>query len=400
LHELDREHSSAYLMADNLPFDDARVERFAARTVFRGGGGSSKLGGVMRTGRAVWAVSLVALVASCGGDGERGGQLVDVATEPPGDNCAAGGVVIRAGTDGDGDGVLDADEVASSRFVCSDASVGTRVRLDEEPPGLNCSGGGVAIHSGRDENRNGVLDDDEITATEYVCGPEVASNPEVIEGDVFVSNQLDAEHLIGVRVVTGTLVIDAPGLAEMDLSALEEVGGDFTVGSPQMLDCPLLARVGGDLRVGAYEIEQVAFPALMEVVGEVIIASPWLEAIDLSALERVGGRLEIRGGLLEAIELPRLGETAGMPAFGDGLFVSEVPELATFSAPVLVATPVLRIEDNLSLLSIELPGLSTVVVIDIVRNPQLPTCQATAVAAQTDAGTVNIGGNDDDGVCP
>ena len=43
------------------------------------------------------------------------------------------------------------------------------VRLDAEPAGANCAEGGVAIRSGLDDDRNGVLSEGEVASTEYIC---------------------------------------------------------------------------------------------------------------------------------------------------------------------------------------------------------------------------------------
>lgn len=42
-------------------------------------------------------------------------------------------------------------------------------RLSPEPPGGNCPAGGQSVQIGLDENRNDVLDDDEVDQTSYVC---------------------------------------------------------------------------------------------------------------------------------------------------------------------------------------------------------------------------------------
>ncbi|HMG55686.1 MAG TPA: hypothetical protein VK601_19440, partial [Kofleriaceae bacterium] len=44
-------------------------------------------------------------------------------------------------------------------------------RRDVEPPGARCEFGGTAVHAGLDRNRNGSLDDAEVTHTEYLCNP-------------------------------------------------------------------------------------------------------------------------------------------------------------------------------------------------------------------------------------
>ncbi|MDX1815031.1 MAG: hypothetical protein R3239_03645, partial [Thermodesulfobacteriota bacterium] len=45
----------------------------------------------------------------------------------------------------------------------------TLVLTSTEDPGTNCANGGQKIQSGLDTNRNGELDDDEVTSTSYVC---------------------------------------------------------------------------------------------------------------------------------------------------------------------------------------------------------------------------------------
>ena len=46
-----------------------------------------------------------------------------------------------------------------------------------EPPGANCSSGGIKLMSGVDLNANGTLDANEVTATNYVCGTSPAGPP-------------------------------------------------------------------------------------------------------------------------------------------------------------------------------------------------------------------------------
>src|SRR5215470_2648818 len=44
------------------------------------------------------------------------------------------------------------------------------------PPGDTCKYGGTKVNSGLDNNGNGVLDDTEVTATNYVCNGSPGSN--------------------------------------------------------------------------------------------------------------------------------------------------------------------------------------------------------------------------------
>ena len=49
---------------------------------------------------------------------------------------------------------------------------GTLINVTEEPPGENCAQGGVKIETGLDTNLNGVLDPDEVINTFFVCNGE------------------------------------------------------------------------------------------------------------------------------------------------------------------------------------------------------------------------------------
>ena len=62
------------------------------------------------------------------------------------------------------------------------------VRVELEPEGANCVEGGLAIHTGVDSDSDRVLDDVEITETEYLCnggGGEV----ECTGGNIVVGTQ-------------------------------------------------------------------------------------------------------------------------------------------------------------------------------------------------------------------
>lgn len=97
-------------------------------------------------------------------------SLTSVTSEPAGDNCSNGGVKIDSGIDTNGDGTLDSTEITTTAYVCNgiDGNDGL-VKTTNEAAGINCENGGVKIDSGIDTNGNGSLDDDEITATAYVC---------------------------------------------------------------------------------------------------------------------------------------------------------------------------------------------------------------------------------------
>ncbi len=117
-----------------------------------------------------------------GADGAAGATaLVDIVEEPAGDNCAYGGQAISTGVDENGNGILDEDEVNDTVYVCNgelgpageDGEDGDTalVRIDDVEPSYPCWSGGYEIHVGLDLDGDGVLSDDEITSTNTVCHP-------------------------------------------------------------------------------------------------------------------------------------------------------------------------------------------------------------------------------------
>jgi hypothetical protein len=136
---------------------------------------------------------------------EHRSTLIVASAEPPGENCVAGGVRMTAGVDVDDDGELDDAEIATTTFAChgSDADR-VAVRVDVESPGVNCSAGGLEILIGVDANEDGDLDDDEATQSQFVCNgddaiaslvevsPE-AAGPNCTAGGSLVSTGVDAD---------------------------------------------------------------------------------------------------------------------------------------------------------------------------------------------------------------
>jgi ELWxxDGT repeat protein len=121
--------------------------------------------------------SVVVSDGAAGADGR--GALVQTQPEPPGASCPAGGVAVLIGVDANGNGVLDPTEVAQTSHVChgvtgpagqtgADGKT-TLVQIQSEPTGATCPAGGTVVKAGIDQNGNGVLDPAEATQTTYVC---------------------------------------------------------------------------------------------------------------------------------------------------------------------------------------------------------------------------------------
>ncbi|WP_346237933.1 DUF7151 family protein [Niabella insulamsoli] len=114
-----------------------------------------------------------------GGEGSSGfNSVVSVVNEPNGGNCATGGKKINFGLDQNRNNLLDNNEISSSTYVCNGAAgtggggtngYNSLVSVVAEPIGVNCAGGGNRINYGLDVNRNNVLDAGEITNTTFMC---------------------------------------------------------------------------------------------------------------------------------------------------------------------------------------------------------------------------------------
>lgn len=129
--------------------------------------------------------------------GAAPGSVVATTDEAAGTNCEFGGVRVDHGLDDNFDGVLDAEEIDGTTYVCDGATGQTGadgapgldgedgvdgvdgvdgtdalqpiVTVTDEAAGTNCQFGGVRVDVGLDTDASGVLDASEITGTEYVC---------------------------------------------------------------------------------------------------------------------------------------------------------------------------------------------------------------------------------------
>lgn len=110
-----------------------------------------------------------------GADGLKAVSRTSV--EAPGENCENGGIKIEVGNDKNANNSLDDDEVEAdqTKYACNgnDGSNGQNAlaKISDEPKGANCPNStGVKIEVGIDTNKNGELDESEVTNTQYVCG--------------------------------------------------------------------------------------------------------------------------------------------------------------------------------------------------------------------------------------
>lgn len=117
----------------------------------------------------------------CSGEATNPAEIVRLRTATA-TECADGGQTILVGLDGNGDGMLEGDEIISTSAVCN-GSIGETgpqggVGVDgtnalivttAEAAGANCAGGGVRLDVGIDDDSDGNLGTAEIDATSYIC---------------------------------------------------------------------------------------------------------------------------------------------------------------------------------------------------------------------------------------
>ncbi|HEB76618.1 MAG TPA: hypothetical protein ENJ04_09725, partial [Nitrospirae bacterium] len=184
-----------------------------------------------------------------GADGADGlTSLISVSDEAPGANCTNGGIKIETGLDSDRDGLLDPEEVDGTAYVCTVAGTGSGdgtdgltslISVSDEPPGANCTDGGIKIETGLDSDRNGLLDPEEVESEAYVCNG--SSGTDGLESLVSVSSEPAGTNCEsgGVKIETG-LDDDRDGLLDP-----EEVDGTAYVCNGTGGSAVLTYTVGG-----------------------------------------------------------------------------------------------------------------------------------------------------------
>jgi alpha-tubulin suppressor-like RCC1 family protein len=172
-------------------------------------------------------------VAGCSGGGTKAppGYLVRVQDEDPGARCQFGGKRITTGQDTDNDGILSSDEATSTQFICNGAAgaVGI-VRVENEPAGPNCVGGGKRIDSWLDANQNGVVDEGEVLSSSYICDgqdttTELKSLARLVEEGPGANCQSGGQRLdLGIDRNRNDILDDAEVTSSSHLCNLESVG--------------------------------------------------------------------------------------------------------------------------------------------------------------------------------
>jgi len=205
--------------------------------------------------------------------------VVRLVAEPPDAHCSAGGTAVQSGLDDNRNGQLDDAEVSHVDYLCREALL---TRFAPEPPGQHCLAGGLVFFAGRDRDGDGMLQDREIEITEFECG-------DVLSRDVTIHAEADVAALANIRAITGTLLIRFTSIRTISLPRLEHVGGAL-----QILD--------------NVQLTGLALPALHDVDGDFVLNADGLRTVECPRLQRVG-RFDL--------ELISLQDLSGFPALSE-----------------------------------------------------------------------------------
>lgn len=381
--------------------------------------------------------STACIPAADGPDGNvssQGAQLVNVRDQTLSDECTNGGVDIEVGIDENADELLGPDEVDTVVTVCNGEngsqgaegpdSTTSLIKTRTESQGSNCPNGGIAIETGIDANKNGILDDQEVepASTTFVCNGEGGSQTAcgVIEGTVTIESALDLRALTGCTAITGNLIVRANGLNSLaPLSSLTAVGGDLivqgnsfttlaglegltSVGGQLVIEfnpsltaltaLEDLTSVGGPIFIGS----NASLSTLAGLEGLTIIDS--LEIAENDGLTTVAGleRLTSVGGDLTIISSPSLTTLAGFATLTSvGRFIIDgATSLTTLTGleGLTNVDDVISIQGT-SLVSLNgLENLTNVRLILVDSNSSLPSCEVEALSSSL-PGTLQIDEN-------
>jgi len=345
--------------------------------------------------------------------------LTRTATEPAGTSCAAGGTRIDAGRDLNGDGILADDEVERTAYACSDPvpdAPPVLTRVDFEPMGPNCSGGGSAVRFGPDTNGSGALDDAEVTGVRYVCetravpgftirtkaDADLVSAASVVEGylNVQITEAIDLD--LSPTAVTGGIYVSSPALTGLGLYCWTigdyvRVEGNphlqrFWMGSAQALggdvvlqDNPELTSVVLPNQKGLYGIDPYRYP------GDLVLArNAKLESLALFQPVEVSGNLVIEGNpALKYLFFDGLTRVGGDLVLADNDAMEELPNLV--GIPLDTVGGLLDIRDNAKLVRLTFAALQTTGGLRLARNASLSFPRFPKLVAVL--GSVNIQDN-------
>lgn len=298
--------------------------------------------------------------------------VLRLVTEPAGPNCSEGGTAVQSGRDQNRNGRLDDGEVEHTDYVC-DAQLVTR--MSTEPAGTNCVAGGIAFQIGRDRDNDGALADGEVEWTEYECS-------DVLTRDVTIRSAADAATLAFIRVIDGDVLVRNFTGEHLSLPLLQHVNGSMTLefnyviggDSLHSVQLPKLTEIDDDFTVEwNADLELLNAPELREIGGDLFISNnAALSALNgLPALHDVKGDVSILDNdVLESIEL--LPNPGASTAKIEGQLLIKYNPLLTGISTGSYELHRVEVYSNDVLASLTL-DVTRAGLLDISNNPQLAT---------------------------
>lgn len=261
------------------------------------------------------------------------GVLLRTQPVPPGERCALGGQVSRAGLDADGDGELEDGEVTREVFSCTEPEA-VVTRLSALPgPSEDCALEGTRVEAGLDMNHNGALDDSERRAMDVVCAalalvqvrqvPERAGAACPSGGTrVEAGTDGDGDTVFEDHEVAATAVV---------CSALRTYGGSYVVTSATDLAAlEGISRIRGSLQVVSASVTEVVLPELMMVEGQLLIeGNTTLKRVELPGLRFI--EQDLRVGSNSGLETLVVGRAGSVVWVGKNLLVEKNALLVTLA---------------------------------------------------------------------
>ncbi len=141
--------------------------------------------------------------------------------EASGTNCDNGGLKIYFGIDTNKNNILDKEEIINYIYLCNGIDGNsTLTRITRETSGDNCEKGGVKIDSGVDINNNGLLDQNEILNTTYICDGAVGTISIINIEDIPISE----EYLSGgIQIESGIDVNGNGKLEDFEIKCIKSI---------------------------------------------------------------------------------------------------------------------------------------------------------------------------------
>lgn len=220
-------------------------------------------------------------------DGDPPLELM-VNLEDAGSACPRGGTLVLVGIDTNRNGTLEEGEIRDSAVICNgeegvagapgERGPATLVRVDEEPAGSTCPAGGVIIRAGVDSDGDEVLDDEEVQSSRPLCnGVDGADGRDGAHGSAGVVNIEDLHHRTTDGTGKLTVVFPTPCVTQVpDLVYVRAVlASDYTDPTPPGLYFPAgtvmkttilsKSQTGFEMRVTGPEGETIRTVALVDV---------------------------------------------------------------------------------------------------------------------------------------